>query len=155
MSPLPPSRTGRRCHLRPKKKGQKLGPRRRKEMQVLVSQTGWRWVPPCLSLFWIRDLQREFSPLRDKMELSWPSPFISILGCHGAGNMGKSAPMNPFWLCAFLVYSLHIFQVPTVSWVVNSLGFVFRDPSFNGPHISHKKREVQGTGGGWEGSREG
>ena len=26
-------------------------------------------------------------------------------------------------------------------WAVNSLDFTVRDPSFNGPHITHKKKE--------------
>lgn len=54
-----------------------------------------------------------------------------------AGKVGKLAPippLSPFWLCAFLIYSLHIFVLNSKETVVNSVDtvthlVVLRSPS--------------------------
>ena len=108
MSPLPPSRTGRRCHLRPNKKGQKLGPRRRKGVQVLVSQTGWRWVPPCLSLFWLRDLQREFTLCVTRWSCLGLPPLYPYPGSMELGMWKISAHESFLALCLPYIFITHL-----------------------------------------------
>lgn len=140
-----------------KGKGMKAGSQKKKK-NVGAGESGWMEVSAsCFSILWLGHqaevLQREFSPLHDKIEPSGPSPPISSLHVPWSWEIGET---SIYPLCAALlalclpyIFITHILStypgLGCQDTAGNSEVPAIRNPSLKGPQISCRKK-VQGVG---------